>query len=222
MNKVSLNTISLNSSSLNAIGEVRIGGASGGGSLDAIGIFIYDIDGKLTAPENWNPANNDKAVGVYLGTDTHRFVMTKKSIAGQKKWGGQGVLIQDIVTATSTSISELDFDGEGNTRKIVEQLKGYVDSNGVEGAPACEACMNFVVNNKQCYLGGLGEWRIWENNQQAVDDALFMIGGDRINLNPFSSTQYNENEAWYFDYVSTYSYHSPKNITRLIKPFFKP
>lgn len=222
MNKVNLNTISLNSSSLNTIGEVKMGGASGGGGLDAIGVFIYDIDGKLTAPENWNTANNDKAVGVYLGTDTYRFVMSKKSTAIFHEWGGYGVLIQDIVTTTSSSISLLDFDGEGNTRKIIEQLNGVIDENGIEGAPACEACMNFIVNNKQCYLGALGEWKIWRDNQQAVDDALFMIGGNRINSNPFSSTQYDKNKVWYFDYMSTYEYYTPKSTIRLIKPFFKP
>jgi hypothetical protein len=34
--------------------------------LGAIGVFIYDIYGELTTTEDWDEANNDKAVGVYV------------------------------------------------------------------------------------------------------------------------------------------------------------
>jgi hypothetical protein len=197
MNKVNLNTISLNSSSLNEIGEVKMGGASGGGGLDAIGVFIYDIDGKLTAPEDWDSANNDKAVGVYVGTDTHRFVVTKKR-ASNIVWGGYGILVNNIVTTDDRDIAILDFEGEKNTNEIVSQLQGISDEKGTIGAPTCEYCTNIIFHNgKRGYLPALGELVMCYNNFDSIQSAMIKCGGGEFLTWYSSSTQVDNTKVWF-------------------------
>lgn len=227
MNKVNLNTISLNSSSLNAIGEVKRGGSNGegGGSnapLDAIGIFIYDIDGKLTNPNDWDSANNDKAVGVYVGTDVHRFVIAKDDSIIALGWGGGGIEVDNIVTTTKSADAKLDFDGKNNTIKIITQLSGFIDENGIAGAPACEYSANYTSSNgKRGYLGAAGEWQMVMNNKYLVNVALSKCGGVSLDATIwcFTSTQYDNKKVWYYDLSGKWISTATKNTKYRVRPF---
>ncbi len=209
MNKGSLNTISLNKSSLNVIGEVKMGGASGGGGgggLDAIGVFIYDIDGKLTAPEDWNTANNDKAVGVYLGTDVHRFVIAK-STKEEQSWGGTGKRIISVPNNGN------GFDGKGDTSLIIEELADYTDSAGIVGAPACEESISYSLpNGEKGYLPSYQELLMIYNNADVIRNALGKCGGNKY-LYLASSSPYNEYVYYYNNKsITTYSRSSKLKV----------
>ena len=221
MNKVNLNTISLNSSSLNAIGEVKMGGASDGGGLDAIGVFIYDIDGKLTAPEDWDSANNNKAVGVYVGTDAHRFVIAKENVSSSWiSWGGYKKTLESIPTLSNRSQATLDFDGQGNTTKIINELNGYTDSRGILGAPACEACANYTFpNSRNGYLGSAGEWQMCLDNKTAIVEAMSKCGGVTITYNLWTSTQHSDTNSWVCLWGDGYLNHLGRYSTYYVRAF---
>ena len=63
-----------------------------------LGIYIYDTDGQLTLPENWDTANNSKAVGVYVGTENSQFVIAPSRSSSKLEWGGYGTIL-GIVTS---------------------------------------------------------------------------------------------------------------------------
>ena len=228
MNVIELNTISLNASQFNVVGKGAIdsGSSAGGGGnnapLDAIGIFIYDIDGKLTAPEDWDSANNDRAVGVYVGTDTHRFVIAKDNSVDSLAWGGYGIEVDNIVTTTNKSNAKLDFDGKNNTNKIITQLSGFIDQKGNVGAPTCEYCANYTSpNGKRGYLGASGEWQMVMDNKYKVMVALNKCGGSSLEGTSwnFTSTQYDSKNIWYYDLSGKWIASTSKITKYKVRPF---
>src|SRR5574344_2716786 len=59
----------------------KISSISGGGSTPTegiYGVFIYDTNGNLTKPEEWDTANNDLAVGVAVIDENCSFVVGKE------------------------------------------------------------------------------------------------------------------------------------------------
>lgn len=206
MNVVKLNTISLNTSPLNAIGEVKMGGASGGGGPapieKPIGVFIYTTDGEFITSDNWDTANNDKAVGVFVNDGEHDFVIAKEDASSESlQWGGS-ILVTSIPAISSTDSAKLDFNGQDNTSNIIQELDGYIDGLGIEGAPACEACDKYTFpNGTKGYLPALGELNLAYLNKEEIDNALSKCGNVIISKSyvyHWSSTQANSRFSWRF------------------------
>jgi hypothetical protein len=150
--------------------------------LGAIGVFIYDIYGELTAPENWNNKNNDKAVGVYVGSEEHRFVIAKEN-AGSLAWGGTGIDLSDITIGLS------DTDGATYTERAINRLTGVIDTNGIAGTPGCEACANYVFpTGQKGYMGSSAEWAMCLNNKALVVEAMSKCGGTSFSSAYWTST----------------------------------
>lgn len=225
MNKVNLNTISLNSSSLNAIGEVRKGDRGGGSTPveKPIGVFIYTTDGEFITSDAWDTANNDKAVGVFVNDGEHDFVIAKQDVSTSTlRWGGYGKELTSIPAISSKDNALLDFDGAGNTPKIIEELRGYNDGTSI-GAPAAEACANFIFpNGKNGYLPALGEWNLAYANKTAIADAMTKCGGTAIKSGSYwSSTQYSANGNWRLSWSDGTVNSSYKNNGFYVRAFCK-
>ena len=189
--------------------------------IEKVDIYIQHIDGTLYTTDEWTAGGyaNDQANGIALTSISTNFVIAKENVPGSPlKWGGYGKTLTDIVTSTSNSTAALDFDGENNTTKIIEQLSGYTDSQGVIGAPAAEACVAYVFpNGKTGYLGAFGQWKLAYNNKTAVDSAMSRIGGTALTSNYYwSSTQYGTNASftlkWYNGVISSYSKHTLNDV----------
>lgn len=163
-------------------------------------IYIQHIDGTLYTTDEWTAGGyaNDQANGVALICASTSFVIAKNSISSTLAWGGNGKTITDIVTATSSSAAVLDFDGENNTTKIIEQLSGYTDSASTTGAPVAEACAAYVFpNGKTGYLGALGQWKAVYDNKDTVNSVMTLIGGDVFgNTYMWTSTQRDNRNSW--------------------------
>lgn len=169
--------------------------------IERVDIYIQHIDGMLYTTDQWVSGGytNNQANGVALVSASTSFVIAKKDAKSLTiKWGGYNKTITDIVTSTSSATAVLDFDGEGNTTKIITQLAGYTDSGGVVGAPPAEACAAYVFpNGKTGYMGALGQWQAAYNNKTAVNSAMSLIGGTAIQTSYYwSSTQASATNAW--------------------------
>ena len=172
------------------------------------GVYIQHTNGSLHTEAEWTAAGytNDVANGVaILSATAPALVIAKADVSSSGvRWGGNNKLITGIVTTTSSSTGVLDFDGEGNTTKIITQLAGYTDNYNSVGAPAAEACAAYVFpNGKTGYLGALGEWQAVYNNKAAVDSAMSLIGGAAIQLTYYwSSTQQSAGYVWHLYFGS--------------------
>lgn len=157
------------------------------------GVYVYSTDEKLYKPEYWDAANNENAVGVAVIADSCRFAISKVQ-GGNMEWGGNGIVINDIVTTTNANTAKMDYDGKGNTDKIIAQL-------GAGNAPAANYCKNtdgLFPDGRQGYLGSLGEWQEAYNNKSEVDACMSLIGGAAIATDSthWTSTQYSLSMAW--------------------------
>ena len=164
-------------------------------------IYIQHIDGTLYTTDEWTAGGytNDQANGVAVVCASTSFVIAKENVSSSTlAWGGYYKLITDIVTSSSSSTAVVDFDGENNTSKIIEQLSGYTDSDQTTGAPAAEACVAYVFpNGKTGYLGALGQWQAAYNNKTAVYNAMSLIGGKELSSgNYWTSTQHSRPYSW--------------------------
>lgn len=186
------------------------------------GIYICDNTGALTTVESWNTSNNSSAIGVAVISDNCAFVIEKTMSYSTStiQWGGYGTTISGITTVSNTGTAKVDYAGESNTTKIIDQL-------GSGNAPAAEYCRgrSCTVNGTTLYgyLGATGEWWTAYNNKSSINSALSKIGGTAMDTNYYywASTQYGSYSAWILSWsrgvVDTY-YKSKDNYVRAFYP----
>lgn len=144
-------------------------------TLPANGLYIYDTDGNFTLPDNWDTANNSKAVGVAILGENCKFVVAKDDI-GQKSWGGYGTDIASLTSYTSSTEAAKDFAGITNTQVIIDAIGQTND--GYRTGSAAQDCVDYIFPNGQVgYLGAAGEWQVAQQNKNALNSALTLIGG---------------------------------------------
>ena len=164
-----------------------------------VGIYIYDTDGNFTKANDWNTANNGKAVGVSVCTENSKFVIAPNN-SEKKEWSKKSTTISGIVTSTSSSTAKKDYAGELNTDNIIAQL-------GIGNAPAAEYCRSLTFKNgKKGYLWSFGEEQDAYDNKEAINAAMSKIGGTALTEGyHWTSTQYSNTRAWLLDF----EYYSP-------------
>ena len=179
------------------------------------GVYIQHVNGSLHTEAEWTAGGyaNGDANGVAILGSNASFVIAKEDAGSSAlRWGGYNKIVPDIVTSRLSATAVLDYDGAGNTPKIIEYLAGTNDGN-VDGAPVAEACAAFTFpNGKKGYLPALGEWQGAYNNKTAVVSAMTLIGGTAIQSNYYwSSTQNNRYNSWYLNWNGGYLYGNGKN-----------
>lgn len=159
-----------------------------------IGIFIQDIDTHFITAENWNTANNNKAVGVYVGTENSKFVIAPVSDDQSIYFGASYIEIPGVVITRDYITAKEDYAGETNTDKIITEV-------GAQYATAAQYCRNYTFKNgKKGYLWSLGEAFDACSNISAISKAMNKLGiifGYSFYL--WTSTQYSDNAMWCID-----------------------
>lgn len=162
------------------------------------GLYIYDTDGKFTLPDNWNAANNSKAVGVAILGDDCRFVVAKEDAkSSYVYWGGYGTDISTLTNYTSDTNAATDFDGVNNTSKIIAAIGNSNDGHR-DGTAAGDCAAYTFPNGKTGYLGAAGEWQVARQNKEDLNSALTLIGGTTMKESDYwTSTEYSSKFAWH-------------------------
>ena len=100
-------------------------------------------------------------------------------------------------------ISEFITTGYNDTKNIVEQAKGKIDSEGIKGAPAAEAAWNYKTNeydNLQWYLPSVSELEMIYRNKDAINEFIIRYisqGEGVLDELYWSSTVYDYDSSWY-------------------------
>ena len=174
-------------------------------------VYIADTSGNLYTEAEWTASgkSNDQAEGVcVMRSKNGGFIIAKEDASdSQLAWGGYNKDITGIVTDSSSNgaTAVKDYDGIGNTPKIIEQCAGYT-SNSVTGAPAAEACAAYTFpSGKTGYLPALGEWDLAYDHKVAIVSAMTLIGGTAIKNGSsdryWSSAQYSTSRSWYLYWI---------------------
>ena len=177
----------------------KINTISGGGGTPTegiYGVFIYDTNGNLTKPEEWDTANNDLAVGVAVIDENCSFVIGKTQSNNKIAWSSKlyGTTVSGIVTTSDTNTALLDYAGEANSAIIRDLTPG--ETNAFNWAYDKTITVNGTT--LYGYVGAAGEWQTAWNNKSAIDSALSKIGGTAIanDFGHWTSTQALSDGAW--------------------------
>lgn len=186
-------------------------------------LYIQHVDGTLYTQEEWEQGgfSNDQANGVAV-VALDNFVIAKDDASSSKcKWGGYNKTLTGVSLAKSLAAALLDFDGMGNTQKIIEQLSGSIDSLNVVGAPAAETCANYTFpNGKNGHLPSMGELYAACNNKAMVDSALTLIGGTAIESTYYwTSTPISDASVWFINAGTKEASNAGKNMSYCVRAF---
>lgn len=156
------------------------------------GVFIYDMNGKLTPPNEWDTSNNESAVGIAIIDDNCKFVIAKSDLKSGYAWGSTSDVISLFNYNTETDAAT-DFDGINNTIKINEQF----DATGYNSSVA-KLCSEYeFLNGKYGYLGSAGEWHVARSYKNELNSALSLINGSVLAEKGYwTSTEQASNMAW--------------------------
>lgn len=158
-----------------------------------IGVYILDTDNNLTKADDWNTANNNKAVGVYVGDKNHRFVVAPRNVNNDRYVQLATVTLNNLTSLPSNDVDAAkdDFNGQVNTDTIIGLAEDY--------RGASYLCKNTAFKNgKTGYLPALGELYVCWGYLSEVNAALQVINGAVLDSreNYWSSTYNTANFFW--------------------------
>ena len=200
----------------------KIASISGGGSTPTegiYGVFIYDTNGNLTKPEEWDTANNDLAVGVAVIDENCSFVIGKEA-SEPKAWSSTlyGTTVSGIVTTTNIDVALTDYAGEYNS-SIVRDLT-YGEGNAFNLADINTITVSGTTLSG--YIGATSEWDTAYNNKSSIDSALSKIGGTAIatESSHWTSTQHSSTNAWCLTWGNGVVGGSTKDGSNYVRAFY--
>lgn len=144
-----------------------------------IGAFIYTKDEQLVAPENWDTANNDNIIGVYLGTSTHKIVL--RSTRDRIITIGSVVYSLWMYTCQSSVKGIEDYDGYGNMANsltVSESYEAFYETNKI-----------VFPHGKRAYIPAAGEMKMIKDNISAIGRCWGAIDGSTYSYT-LSNTEY--------------------------------
>lgn len=138
---------------------------------------ILDTDNKLYTSNDWDAANNSKAVGVAVITNEAKFVIAPDDLGSKKLYSNYTTPVSGISSFGDEINAKTDYNGLSNTDKIIE-VYGSTDEY------AAGACKNYTFKNKnKGYLPSLGEWWAAYQNKSEINTCMSKIGGTAISNN---------------------------------------
>lgn len=133
-------------------------------------------------------------------------------------WSKNSILVNNVFTATDIQLAYIDFGGKKNTEAIVSQL-------GLSNSEAVNYCNNYTTEGFTAgswYLPSFGQWEVAYYNKSAINAAIAKTTGSAINEDSeyWTSTQYNADNAYIFDWANGNSSSAEKVIyLQYVRPF---
>ena len=156
------------------------------------GVYIEDVDGYLYTEYEWDGSKT--ANGIAVLTDNCRFVIALQDAHPSAQWGNPDFMVDGITTTEDRKEAILDYDGKWQTETILVSKGAGTDIDDMTAAYYCYAS---VFPNGNCgYLGAAGEWMAVIDNKKAIESALSKCGGNVMDYNYWTSTQYSSSDSW--------------------------
>ena len=155
---------------------------------------------------------NYAQLGVSISEDGHEFIIAPTDCKDPDdgdyalQFGCYGMEFDRVIQYKE--ISEFIATGYNDTKNIVEQAKGKIDSKGIKGAPAAEAAWNYKTNeydNLQWYLPSVSELEMIYRNKDAINEFIIRYisqGEGVLDELYWSSNVYDYDSSWL-----VYMYH---------------
>ncbi len=165
-------------------------------------------------------------VGVSISEDGHEFIIAPTDCKDpddgdyELLFGCDGMEFDRVIQYKE--ISEFITTGYNDTKNIVEQAKGKIDSKGIKGAPAAEAAWNYKTNeydNLQWYLPSVSELEMIYRNKDAINKFIFryISQGEGVQDYYWSSTVYDYDSSWYVYMPYGHSFSDDRNHSNRVR-----
>ena len=123
--------------------------------------------------------------------------------------------IPDVVTETNQSLALCDFAGKTNSQNII--LTKPTESTA---AHKCAAYSTEGFGAGSWFLPSCGQWNVAQLNKTKISTSISAAGGTSLsNLPYWTSTQYNQNNAWSFGWANGAKGAKSKNTSNFVHPF---
>ena len=131
-------------------------------------------------------------------------------------WTNSLGTISDVVTETNKSLAMCDFAGKTNSQNII--LAKPTESTA---AHQCAAYSTEGFSTNSWFLPSCGQWSVAQLSRVKIDTSISAtIGSDPlISGSYWTSTQYNSNNAWIFDWVNGKKRGTTKSSSYIVRPF---
>lgn len=164
-----------------------------------LGVYILETDGTMTEPTIWNKDNNSTVLGVYVGGENCSLVLAPEGTT--VSWSKVAKIIPGVRNEDSGDAPTDDFDGIGNTEKIIKTLVS-------ESYNAAKHCNQYEFKNgKKGYLFALGEALVVYTNLEKVKQAYSALGNttvyEALSYGILTSNQQGSTKAWAVGIVSS-------------------
>lgn len=182
----------------------------------APGVFIQGVSGRLYTKEEWSFQEDSNGVAVV--TENCRFVMAKEDVKENVSWGAAYLGILGLIGMEREQAMN-DYDGPGNTAKIIEAI-GNTNDGYRDGTAAGDAAEYVFPNGQFGYLGSAGEWIAVYNNLEAVNEILVLLGNSLGAAKWTSTAAYQDpNYAWSFNQSEGLRYYDRYNTIVSVRAF---
>ena len=180
-------------------------------SRPKVGDFVYgdktwstELDGTKTC------------VGVITDVRSKDFDFISLQNVGATFWTQTLGIISNVVTETNESLAMCDFAGKTNSQNII--LAKPTESTA---AHKCAAYSTEGFGAGSWFLSSCGQWGVAQLNRVKIDTSISAtIGSDPLSSGSYwTSTQYNSNDAWIFDWVNGTKRGTTKSNSYTVRPF---
>lgn len=176
-----------------------------------IGDFVY---GDKTWSTELDSAKT--CVGVITDVRSKDFDFIALENVTASFWTNSLGIIPNVVTETNKSLAMCDFAGKTNSQNII--LAKPTESTA---AHQCAAYSTEGFGTNSWFLPSCGQWGVAQLNRVKIDTSISAtIGSDPLSSGSYwTSTQYNSNDAWIFDWVNGTKRGTTKSSSYPVRPF---
>lgn len=180
-------------------------------SRPKVGDFVY-------GDKTWSTELDSDKTCVGVITDVRSkdfdFIGLENLTAGF--WTNSLGTISDVITETNESLAICDFAGKTNSQNII--LAKPTESTA---AHQCAAYSTEGFGTNSWFLPSCGQWGVAQLNRVKIDTSISAtIGSDPLSsVSYWTSTQYNSNDAWIFDWVNGTKRGTSKSNSYTVRPF---
>lgn len=193
--------------------------------IELNGAFIEATDGTLYTSSEWVSSKTANSIVVAGDGIRFRIALTEQSIGLQMNKISESPFEDYMIRISGTTKALSDYDGAGNTEKIIRAVPMYNYADYAAGY--CNA-FTFPDGKTKGFLPSLGQLNLAYQNKAAVDAALAACGGTAMNISSnalywsstFYGTDYNNYRACWILYWSDGSIERRLlNSANKVRPF---
>ena len=183
--------------------------------ITADGVYIEGLDRKAYTVDDWQGGNAANSIIVASGDVKFRMALTQTRTVISSSYSDP---LDNYMTSLDSTAAKADYDGAGNTAKIIQAQPSTSFAAGY-----CNAFV-FPDGKTRGYLPAFGQLYLAYWNKAAVTTALNKCGGTAMNEAYYWSSTYcgrsgDQRRCWWLSWSNGYVDFLSLDYNLLVRPF---